>query len=151
MIPPGRRAYVKSDFLGPLDDAALDVLTQHHLTATSPSSQILLHQLGGAMNRAPEAGTAYPTRSAEWMFTAIALWTDPDESPDPHVAWARGLWEAMRPWSAGTYVNHLGDEGEARVREAYGDSYDRLVALKQVWDPDNVFRLNQNIAPAARV
>jgi FAD/FMN-containing dehydrogenase len=151
MIPPGRRAYVKSDFLGSLDDAALEVLTQHHLTATSASSQILLHQLGGAMNRAPEAGTAYPTRSAEWMFTAIALWTDPDESPDPHVAWARGLWDAMRPWSTGTYVNHLGDEGEGRVREAYGDSYDRLVSLKQEWDPDNVFRLNQNIVPAARV
>jgi hypothetical protein len=67
----------------------------------------------------------------------------PAKPADRHVAWARGLWEAMRPWSAGTYVKHLGDEGEARVREANGTSYDRLVALKQTC----VFRLNQNIAP----
>ena len=57
------------------------------------------------------------------------------------------LWEAMRPWSAGTYVNHLGDEGDDRVREAYGASYERLVGLKTTWDTGNVFRLNQNITP----
>jgi hypothetical protein len=119
----------------------------HPVCATSRHCQILLHQLGGAMARPPEAGTAFPSRAAEWMLTVIGMWTDPAKPADRHVAWARGLWEAMRPWSAGTYVKHLGDEGEGRVREAYGTSYDRLVALKQTWDPGNVFRLNQNIAP----
>ena len=75
------------------------------------------------------------------------MWTDPAESPERHLAWARELWQSMRPWSTGTYVNHLGDEGGRRVREAYGSSYSRLVAVKESWDPGNVFRLNQNIAP----
>jgi len=80
-------------------------------------------------------------------LTIAAIWTDPDEAAAPHAEWARSLWREMRPWSTGTYVNHLGDEGADRVREAYGASYPRLVALKQQWDPANVFRLNQNIVP----
>lgn len=150
-IPPGRRAYVKSDFLGPLDDEALHTLAEWHGRATSPYCQVLLHQMGGAIARVPADATAFPTRDAAWMLTVIAMWTDPDESPERHVAWARGAWQAMRPWAHGTYVNHLGDEGAERVREAYGASYDRLVALKETWDPDNVFRLNQNIVPPARL
>ena len=150
-IPPGRRAYVKSDFLGPLDETALAVLAEHHARTTSPYNQILLHQMGGAIARVPADATAFPNRDAEWMVTIAGMWVDPDDSGDAHVAWARGLWEALRPWSHGTYVNHLGDEGEQRVREAYGDAYARLAALKQQWDPHNVFRLNQNIAPRPQV
>jgi len=146
-IPPGRSAYVKSDFLGPLDDEALQVLGRYHAAAPSSHSQILLHQMGGAFAGEPPGGTAFPNRDAAWMLTIAAMWTDPAEPTAPHVAWARSLWREMRPWSRGTYVNHLGDEGAQRVREAYGASYPRLVALKQQWDPDNVFRLNQNIVP----
>jgi FAD binding domain/Berberine and berberine like len=151
MIPPGRNAYVKSDFLGRLDDQTLQVLAEHHARATSPYCQILLHQMGGAIARVPADATAFVNRDAEWMMTVIAIWLDPDEQQEPHVAWARGLWEAMRPWATGTYVNHLGDEGEQRVREAYGSSYTRLVALKEAWDPQDVFRLNQHIAPRTRI
>ena len=150
MIPPGRHAYVRSDFIGTLDDRALEVLAEHHHRATTPYSQILLHQMGGAIARVPAEATAFTNRDAQWMLTAVAIWLDPEETPEPHVAWARSLWEAMRPWASGTYVNHLGDEGEQRVRDAYGAAYPRLAALKQAWDPDNVFRLNQNIAPPAR-
>jgi FAD/FMN-containing dehydrogenase len=146
-IPPGRSAYVKSDFLGPLDDEALEVLGRFHAAMPSPHSQILLHQMGGAFMKEPAGGTAYPNRDAAWMLTIAGIWTDPDESAVAHVEWARSLWREMRPWSTGTYVNHLGDEGADRVREAYGASYPRLVALKQQWDPENVFRLNQNIVP----
>jgi hypothetical protein len=99
----------------------------------------------------PDDATAYANRDAEWMLTVIAIWTDPTERSEPHVAWVRGLWEEMQPWAKGTYVNHLGDEGEQRVREAYGASYGRLAALKLTWDPGNVFRLNQNIAPPTRI
>ena len=151
MIPPGRIAYVKSDFLGRLDVRALEVLAEHHSRSTSPYCQILLHQMGGAIARVPSDATAFVNRGADWMMTVIAIWVDPDEKPEPHVAWARGLWEAMRPWATGTYVNHLGDEGEQRVREAYGPSYARLVALKEAWDPQDVFRLNQHIAPKTRL
>ncbi len=149
MIPPGRRAYVKSDFLGPLDDEALGVLAEHHLRATSPFHQILLHQMGGAIARVPVEATAFRNRDAEWMLTVVALWVDPDEDPAPHISWARGLWSAMQPWATGTYVNHLGDEGPERVEAAYGGAYDRLAGLKQRWDPHNVFRLNQNIPPGS--
>ncbi len=151
MIPSGRSAYVKSDFLGPLDDEALQILGRHHAEATSPHCQILLHQMGGAFAREPAGGTAFPNRDASWMVTIAAIWTDPSETAAPHVEWARSLWRELRPWSTGTYVNHLGDEGAERVREAYGASYSRLVALKQQWDPENVLRLNQNIVPPTTV
>lgn len=151
MIPPARSAYVKSDFLGPLDDEALHVLARHHAEATSPHCQILLHQMGGAFAHEPVGGTAFPNRDAVWMLTVAAIWRDPAEPAEQHIAWARSLWQEMRPWSTGTYVNHLGDEGAARVVEAYGASYPRLVALKQQWDPDNVFRLNQNVVPPTSV
>ncbi len=150
LIPDERRSYVKSDLLGPLDDHALELLAEHHLRATSPYNQILLHQLGGAIARVPADATAFVNRDAEWMLTVAAIWVDPTESPEPHRAWARGLWSAMRPWATGTYVNHLGDEGEHRVREAYGAAYERLVALKSEWDPEDVFRLNQHITPRAQ-
>ena len=151
MIPPGRIAYVKSDFLGRLDTRALEVLAEHHARATSPYCQILLHQMGGAIARVPSDATAFANRDAEWMVTVIAIWLDPRENPEPHVTWARSLWRAMRPWATGTYVNHLGDEGEQRVKEAYGAAYPRLAALKEAWDPDDVFRLNQHIAPKTRL
>ncbi len=151
MIPPGRMAYVKSDFLGRLDDRALEVLAEHHARSTSPYCQILLHQMGGAIADVPSDATAFANRDAEWMLTAIAIWVDPTESKDPHVSWARELWQAMRPWAIGTYVNHLGDEGDQRVREAYGAAYPRLAALKEAWDPDDVFRLNQHISPKTRL
>ena len=151
MIPPGRSAYVKSDFLGPLDDDALQILGRHHAEATSPHCQILLHQMGGAFTAEPAGGTAFPNRDASWMVTIAAIWTDPSEAAAPHVEWARSLWREFRPWSTGTYVNHLGDEGAERVREAYGASYSRLVALKQHWVPENVFRLNQDIVPPTTV
>ena len=151
LIPEERRSYVKSDFLGELDDRALEILAEHHQRFTSPHNQILLHQLGGAIGRPPAGGTAFASRDAQWLLTVAAIWVDPEESPRPHHDWARGLWAAMRPWAVGTYVNHLGDEGEQRVREAYGASYDRLVALKSEWDPDDVFRLNQHVAPHTRI
>lgn len=151
MNPPGRLSYVKSDFLGPLTTQAFEVLAQAHASATSPCNQILLHQLGGAIARVPAEATAFVNRGASWLLTVVASWEDPAEDPEPHVAWARGLWSAMRPWAQGTYVNHLGDEGEERVREAYGAAYGRLAELKEVWDPDDVFRMNQHVAPRTRV
>lgn len=151
LIPAERRSYVKSDFLGPLDERALEVLAEHHQRFTSPFNQILLHQLGGAIARPPAGGTAFANRDAQWLLTVAAIWVDPEEPSEPHHGWARGAWSAMRPWSVGTYVNHLGDEGEQRVREAYGSSYERLAALKTVWDPTDVFRFNQHVAPRTQL
>jgi Berberine and berberine like len=83
------------------------------------------------------------------MLTVAALWHDPLQS-ERHVDWTRRVWEALLPGSTGgSYVNHLGDEGQERIRAAYGAKWDRLVELKRRWDPENVFRLNQNVPPAA--
>jgi FAD/FMN-containing dehydrogenase len=89
-------------------------------------------------------------REPQWDFDAIAQWTDPADA-DRCIAWAREVWSTLEPYSAGNvYINHLGDdEGLARIRASYGRNYERLVALKQTYDPTNLFRHNQNIPPHA--
>jgi FAD/FMN-containing dehydrogenase len=102
---------------------------------------------GLACDNLRSEATAFPHRTAQYGLLILAVWTDPAET-EKHIRWARESWEALLPFSAGrVYVNYLGEEGEDRVREAYGPNYDRLVALKHKYDPTNFFRLNQNIKP----
>ena len=97
--------------------------------------------------RVPASATAYGGREAAYDCFPIAIWDDPAEDA-ANIGWARNMWAAMKPFSMGAvYANNLGEEGEARVREAYGANYERLVALKDKYDPTNAFRLNQNIKP----
>ena len=98
---------------------------------------------------APDA-TAFPHREATYNYVILGRWSDATEDP-VHCSWTRDCWEAVRPWSSGAvYMNALSDdEGAKGVRDAYGANYPRLEALKAALDPKNVFRLNQNIAPAA--
>jgi len=148
--PRGLHYYVKSEWLSDLRDEVVDGLIEHHLSRTSPIGPILLHHMGGVASRVPADATAFRFRDAEWSLTVIGAW-EPGQDPAPHTAWARSAWNAARVASSGGgYVNHLdGDEGADRVRQAYGAAtYDRLAALKKIWDPDNVFRLNQNVRPA---
>jgi FAD/FMN-containing dehydrogenase len=149
--PPGWQHYVKSDFLSDLDDDAIGRLADHGTSPSSPFDQVLLRRLGGRIGDVDPSGTASHTRDAEHMLILVASWEDPAAEPAPHRAWVRRAWEDMRPWAHGTNVNHLGDEGLGRVREAYPTAtWRRLTALKARMDPDNVFALNQNIAPVAR-
>ena len=117
--------------------------------APSPSSYTILFHLGGAIRRVDGAATAFEDRSAEHALNINAVWADA-QATEQHITWARTFWEAMHPLSTGgVYVNFLGEEGEGRVRAAYGsDKYSRLRALKRKYDPANLFRLNQNIPPA---
>jgi FAD/FMN-containing dehydrogenase len=106
-------------------------------------------QLGGAVSRVAEDGTAYAHRDARHNVNINGVWTEEEGEPSRHVAWTREFFQALEPHSPGVYVNFLGDEGEERVRAAYGPGkYDRLLALKRRYDPDNFFRLNQNIKPS---
>jgi len=147
-VPPGLQHYEKSDFLGELSDAAIDTIVAHSLEMTSPLSQVIVAQMGGAVRRVDMEETAFSHRDAGFFYIVAPFWTEPAEA-DVHVAWTRNFWEAMRPFARGVYVNFLGDEGEERVRAAYGEAtYERLVALKNRFDPTNVFRLNQNIPPS---
>jgi FAD/FMN-containing dehydrogenase len=151
-VPRGLHYYVKSEWLGGLPDDVISGLAEHHLSRPSPMDQILIHQMGGAVSRVPRNATAFAYRDAAFVLTVNGCW-QPEEPREPHVAWARSTWEASLPGSlGGSYINHLdADEGEDRVRDAYGpEIYDRLAAVKTAWDPDNVFRHNHNILPRKR-
>lgn len=135
--PPGRHNYWKTAYLSELSDAAIDVIVDSARQMTSPLSVLAVYQLGGAARLG----------DAAFCLNAAATWTEPTES-QRHISWARGFSAAIEPYSVtGAYVNFLGEEGEERTRSAYQESYDRLVALKNTYDPDNFFRLNQNIEP----
>jgi FAD/FMN-containing dehydrogenase len=145
--PAGMRNYWKADFLDELTDEAIDSLVGAANTARSPLSQVHLHQLGGAMARVSSDATAFANRGSSFVFNVIAMWGNADED-DGHIGWARTSFENMRPVSAGAaYINFMGEEGSERVQAAYGGNHARLVELKRRYDPDNVFRLNQNVRP----
>jgi FAD/FMN-containing dehydrogenase len=147
LFTPGRRYYWKSHFLRELGDAAIAAMLDSFAATASPMSIAVLQQLGGAIARRPADATAYGHRDAAWDCFPIAIWEDPARDA-ANIAWARGFWEAMRPFATGgVYVNNLGEEGELRIRAAYGANYARLAALKAKFDPDNLFSGNQNIRP----
>jgi FAD/FMN-containing dehydrogenase len=151
--PTGTRAYMKAGFLDELSDTAIDKLTAHGINRASPMSQLILEPCGGAIADVGEHETALGRRQVRWCFHALAFWTEPDEAAaEANVAWARELADDLEPHTtAGVYLNYTSDVGEDRVRAAYGDEkYERLVALKDDYDPTNLFQLNQNIRPSAQ-
>jgi hypothetical protein len=106
-------------------------------------------QLGGALSRVGTEDTAYSQRDGAHNVNINAIWTEDDPEPKRHIAWAQNFFAALQPHARGrVYLNFLGDEGQDRVRAAYGTrNYERLAQLKRVHDPTNFFRLNQNIEP----
>jgi len=147
----GWHYYWKSTDLPELDDEMIDAIAANCLKMTSPLSYALIFGLGGAVARVPEDATAYSHRQALNNININAVWRAGDPDAEEHVAWARRFFSEMEPHGIGVYVNFLGDEGQDRVRSAYGaEKYARLVALKDRLDPNNFFRMNQNIAPTPR-
>jgi FAD/FMN-containing dehydrogenase len=146
-FPIGRRFYWKSHFLKEISGDAVEAAVSHFARVPSPLSTLIFQQFGGAIGRVERSETAFWHRDVQWDNFATSAWTDPAETEN-QVQWVREWWELMKPFSmAGEYVNNLGDEGEDRVRASYGGNYERLVALKNQYDPSNVFRLNANISP----
>lgn len=147
VFPRGRRYYWKAQFLDEISEAAAKVLLEGFARAPSPHSLFIFQQVGGAIARVEPGATAYVHRRAVLDTFPVASWASPADDA-ANIAWARDLWSALRPFSTGAvYVNNLGDEGGERVQAAYGENYPRLAALKKKYDPDNIFRLNQNIRP----
>jgi FAD/FMN-containing dehydrogenase len=148
--PKGLHNYWKSEFLPRLSNGPLEVLHRHRGGMASTMSQLLIFQLGGALADLDPDATAFGNRDADAIFAAAACWP-PGSAHETDRAWAREAWEAIRPYSTGSnYVNvQTEDDDETRLREAYRGSLDGLAAVKAVYDPDNVFRVNRNIAPAA--
>jgi len=150
--PKGIRGYFKAEFLEELTDEAVDKLVRHGAERAGPLTQLLLEPMRGAISRVGEDDTALGRRDVGWCYHALAMWMEPDaETAEAHVAWAKGLADDLKPNTVeGVYLNYISDEGEERVRSTYGPAkYDRLTALKDRYDPDNLFRLNQNIRPSA--
>ncbi len=148
-VPHGWHYYWKSSELPELTDEAIATLVEHAAVQTSPKSYCIVFQLGGALSRVGEDETAFNQRDAAFDVNINAVWTEDDPESERHIAWTRDFFDAVQPHGRGrVYLNFLGDEGQDRVREAYGDrTYERLVELKRTWDPANFFRRNQNIRP----
>jgi FAD/FMN-containing dehydrogenase len=148
--PAGDGNYFKSHHMNDLPDEAIAALLAGHESVTSPMNEIHVHDLRGAVARQPAGGSAFPHREAPYVLNVIGKW--PGGGPGPeHVAWAQDVVTSLEPFGTGAaYVNFLGDaEGADRLRAAYGEeTYDRLVEAKDRWDPENIFHLNQNIAPS---
>ncbi|HEU5155877.1 MAG TPA: FAD-binding oxidoreductase [Streptosporangiaceae bacterium] len=151
IAPRGINAYWKTHYLPDITDAALDTLVEQvaALARLYPLSAVHLHHLEGAVRRRTSADGAFSHRSPRFVLNLIGQWADKNAA-DTHISWVRGMWDAMRPHTAGQpYLNFLGDEGRAQTRAAYGrTTFDRLSGLKRKYDPANVFRLNQNIPPS---
>ena len=150
-VPHGLRYHWRSEYLPALDDPSIDTLVEHAWANRSPRSYTVVFQLGGAIRQVPDEATAFSGRAAGFAVNVSAVArAEADDDYAEQSAWANRLSQALRPLSAGVYMNFLDDEGQDRVRAAYGPAkYERLAALKKVWDPDNFFRRNQNIRPAA--
>jgi hypothetical protein len=148
--PPGLRNYARGEYVRALSDDAIDTFVEHASNPTSPFNQYILFRLGGAVSRVPTGATAFSNREAPYIFHPISVWEDPMED-DRQITANREFCSALRPALTGAmYVNFHGDRD--RIRDAYGDDkYERLVAVKDKYDPGNMFRLNQNIRPSSGI
>ena len=144
--PEGDRYYWKShNFTAPAD-GTFDVIAEYARIAPTPETRISITHLGGAVNRVPVDATAYPHRDADFLVNITTRWTDPKRDEEC-ISWTREFFDALAEYATGgTYVNLISErEGEESM--AYRENYDRLVALKNEYDPNNVFRMNQNVEP----
>jgi FAD/FMN-containing dehydrogenase len=141
-------ASLRSMFTHDLSDAALDAALAAIDHATSPFSVVQFRGLGGAMARVAPDTTAFAHRDQRYMVTILGIWIDAADDATVHEAWTESLWQAIHHEGSGVYANFLANEGPDRVREAYPTAtYERLAEIKRRYDPDNLFRFNQNILP----
>jgi hypothetical protein len=146
-FPHGRHYYFRSRDVATLTDEIIDIAVEHALRITSPHSGFPIFQLGGAIARVGEDETAFNGRAAGHTINLNGIAETSDDFEEQRE-WVRGLSAALEPHQTSVYVNFLMDEGEERIRDAYGaDKYERLAALKRTYDPGNFFHLNQNIRP----
>lgn len=147
LLPAGLQHYWKAHFVKELRDEAIEAHAIYGAKVPTYESGVHIYTINGAAHHIKGDETAFSYRDANWAANIFAISPEPADMP-AHIAWVRKYWDALRPYSeAGSYVNFLGDEGEERVRTTYRDNYDRLVALKNKYDPTNLFHVNQNIKP----
>jgi FAD/FMN-containing dehydrogenase len=143
-------AAIRSMFSDDICDTTIDAVLDAMANVSSPMSLVQFRGLGGAMAAVPSDATAFGQRDKRYLLLIVGIWVDANEDNRPHHAWAESLWENVRADGDGVYVNFLENEGEDRVREAYGNAnFERLREVKAKYDPANLFRFNQNIRPRA--
>jgi len=148
--PPGHQWYWKADFVKELSDKAIDLHVEHGSQLPTMQSTMHLYPINGAASKIPKNATAWNYRDSNWASVIVGVDPDP-KNRDLITNWARAYWDALHPYSAGgAYINFMMDEGEDRIKATYGENYDRLVAIKNKYDPDNLFRVNQNIKPGVK-
>jgi FAD/FMN-containing dehydrogenase len=149
LSPAGVLCYWKSAFFSELSDPAVEIMTRAFEHAPSELCALVIEDFHGAVTRVPTTATAYPHRQPGFNLFLISQWSDPGRT-EAGIEWARETFDALSPYmSDRSYTNYLSADDYDRVRAAFGSNYDRLAELKRGYDPDNVFRLNHNIAPAA--
>ena len=150
LLPKGLQWYWKGDFVKELPDEAIDVHLSYAAKAPSELSLMHLYPIDGAVHRVGQTETAWSCRDATWSMVIAGI--DPDPAKAKAITtWAKEYWEAIHPFTlGGGYVNFMMEEGEDRIRATYGSNYERLVAIKNKYDPDNFFRVNQNIKPTSK-
>jgi FAD/FMN-containing dehydrogenase len=148
LLTPGERNYWKTHDFTEMSDGLIDTALRYVEGIPDPQCEVFFAQMGGAQGRIPEDATAYQGRKAQFVMNVHGRWSDPSQD-DTCIAWCRDLFNASAPYATGeAYVNFMTEEEAHRVADAYGSSYERLVALKDKYDPTNLFRLNQNIPPS---
>jgi FAD/FMN-containing dehydrogenase len=148
LYPPGHQWYWKADFVDKLSDQAIALHVEHGSRLPTMQSTMHLYPIDGAARRVGRNDTAFSYRDATWAEVIVGV--DPDPANAKRItSWAKEYWDALHPYSAGgAYVNFMMEEGQDRVKDSYRDNYKRLAATKAKYDPNNLFRVNQNIQPA---
>jgi len=146
-MPPGLQWYWKADFVNELSDEAIDLHVKHGNKMTTPLSTMHLYPINGAASRVGKHDTPWNYRHSNWAEVIVGIDPDP-ANKDAITNWSRDYFNELHPYSAGgAYVNFMMDEGDERIKATYGDNYERLAAIKAKYDPNNLFRVNQNIKP----
>ena len=147
LYPPGLQWYWRADFVNELSDEAIALHVKHGSRMPTMHSSMHMYPINGAARRVGNDETPWAYRDANWAEVIVGV--DPDPANNERIIpWTKDYWDALHPYSAGgAYVNFMMDEGQERVQATYGDNYDRLLAIKNKYDPTNLFRVNQNIRP----
>jgi hypothetical protein len=145
--PPGLRHYWKTSFATDLTDEAIEANLTHGPAVPVVNSTVHIYSINGAVQRVAPDATAFAYRDATFATVIAGMWPDPNDD-DANIEWVRGYYDAIAPYSQeGGYINFMSADDQDKIRANYRQNYDRLVEVKRAWDPGNVFRVNQNIAP----
>jgi len=145
--PAGIRRYWKSGYFKELSDELLDIVLKHVAIRPSPLSPFLFFHMRGVAAKIDSTATAFGNRRDQWDSDIISQWIDPADD-EKNISWAKNFWKEIEPLTDGVYVNHLGTDDDPRIANAYGQNFHRLKVIKKKYDPDNFFRMNNNIKPA---